>query len=202
MTEQEEWKVVVLGGGGTGKEELRISPPKDKGYNFLEQYDPTIEDSYRTPCLVDDKPCLVDLLDTAGDAEFSSMQDQWMQEANVFMIVYSITSRSTFDEAVIMREKILRCKEEEEPPIVLVGNKCHLEDQRQISKSEGEQLVSEWSGYSSFLEISTAERINCKECIYEGIRLARQQKQDTFIQERAAKLKFTKVEKQTCCIIL
>merc|ERR1712087_821976 len=52
--------------------------------------------------------------DTAGQEEFSSMQDQGMREGQAFLVVYSITSRTTFDEAIIMREKILRCKEEED----------------------------------------------------------------------------------------
>merc|ERR1711997_787729 len=76
--------------------------------NFLEEYDPTIEDSYRKSVVIDEKACLLDILDTAGQEEFSSMQDQWMREGQAFPVVYSITSRPTFDEAIIMREKILR----------------------------------------------------------------------------------------------
>ena len=110
----QEYKIVVLGGGGVGKSALTIRLVTN---NFLEEYDPTIEDSYRKSVVIDDKACLLDILDTAGQEEFSSMQDQWMREGQAFLVVYSITSRTTFDEAIIMREKILRCKEEEEPPM-------------------------------------------------------------------------------------
>lgn len=173
----QEYKIVVLGGGGVGKSALTIRLVTN---NFLEEYDPTIEDSYRKSVVIDEKACLLDILDTAGQEEFSSMQDQWMREGQAFLVVYSITSRTTFDEAIIMREKILRCKEEEEPPIVLVGNKCDLEDQRQVKKSEGENLATEWGENSSFFETSAKEKINHEECFYAAVRLVRSQvpKQD------------------------
>ncbi len=113
----QEYKIVVLGGGGVGKSALTIRLVTN---NFLEEYDPTIEDSYRKSVVIDETACLLDILDTAGQEEFSSMQDQWMREGQAFLVVYSITSRTTFDEAIIMREKILRCKEEEEPPMYVI----------------------------------------------------------------------------------
>ena len=53
------------------------------------------------------------------------MQDQWMREGQAFLVVYSITTRNTFDEAIIMREKILRCKEEEDPPMYVNNEIMH-----------------------------------------------------------------------------
>jgi GTPase KRas protein len=44
-----------------------------------DEYDPTIEDSYRKQALIDDELALLSILDTAGQEEFSSMQDQWMR---------------------------------------------------------------------------------------------------------------------------
>lgn len=39
--------------------------------HFVEMYDPTIEDSYRKQIVVDGQACLVDVLDTAGQEEFT-----------------------------------------------------------------------------------------------------------------------------------
>ena len=39
---------------------------------------------------MDDKPCVLDILDTAGQDEYSQMQDQWMREGKGFLIVYAI----------------------------------------------------------------------------------------------------------------
>mmetsp|Transcript_40497 Transcript_40497/g.66523 ORF Transcript_40497/g.66523 Transcript_40497/m.66523 type:complete len:198 (+) Transcript_40497:56-649(+) len=170
--ESKECKIVVLGGGGVGKSALTIRLVTN---NFLEEYDPTIEDSYRKSVAIDNESCLLDILDTAGQEEFSSMQDQWMREGQAFLVVYSITSRQSFEEAIIMREKILRCKEEEEPPIVLVGNKCDLEEQRQVQDTEGDSLIKEWGDNSQFYETSAKEKINHEECFYAAVRLVRKQ---------------------------
>ena len=129
----QEYKIVVLGGGGVGKSALTIRLVTN---NFLEEYDPTIEDSYRKSVVIDEKACLLDILDTAGQEEFSSMQDQWMREGQAFLVVYSITSRTTFDEAIIMREKILRCKEEEEPPMYVHYNKTQFRRERERADRE------------------------------------------------------------------
>ena len=45
--------------------------------HFVDEYDPTIEDSYRKQVWVDDEQCLLDILDTAGQEEYSAMRDQY-----------------------------------------------------------------------------------------------------------------------------
>jgi len=144
MSEQTpEYKIVVLGGGGVGKSALTIRLVTD---NFLDEYDPTIEDSYRKSVEVDSKSALLDILDTAGQEEFSSMQDLWMREGKGFLLVYSITSSHTLEECEVLRDKILRTKDEDvTTPIVLCGNKCDLNDQREVEKTRGEALAKKWN---------------------------------------------------------
>eukprot|EP00490_Sorites_sp_Unknown_P007071 CAMPEP_0114656500 /NCGR_PEP_ID=MMETSP0191-20121206/12423_1 /TAXON_ID=126664 /ORGANISM="Sorites sp." /LENGTH=80 /DNA_ID=CAMNT_0001873811 /DNA_START=37 /DNA_END=276 /DNA_ORIENTATION=- len=71
---EKEYKIVVLGGGGVGKSALTIRLVND---NFLEEYDPTIEDSYRKQCDIDGTPCMLDILDTAGQDDFAALRDAW-----------------------------------------------------------------------------------------------------------------------------
>ena len=78
-----EYKLVVVGGGGVGKSALTIQFIQVSknlfedillGYDsshllqshFVEEYDPTIEDSYRKQCVIDDEVAVLDILDTAG----------------------------------------------------------------------------------------------------------------------------------------
>jgi GTPase KRas protein len=89
-----------------------ISPPMS--------LDPTIEDSYRKQVTIDDETCLLDILDTAGQEEYSAMRDQYMRTGEGFLLVYAITSRSSFDEISTFREQILRVKDKETVPMVLV----------------------------------------------------------------------------------
>ena len=65
--------------------------------SFVETYDPTIEDSYRKQVVLDDAPALLEVLDTAGQEEYTALRDQWIREGEGFLLVYSIASRSTFD---------------------------------------------------------------------------------------------------------
>ena len=131
--------------------------------NFLDEYDPTIEDSYRKQVVIDSDPAILDILDTAGQEEYSSMQDQWMREGKGFMLVYSVADRASFDEITVFKDKILRAKELDKVPIVLVGNKCDLDaSERQISTEEGQELAKQME--CPFLETSAKAKINNKSC--------------------------------------
>jgi len=180
MSEQTpEYKIVVLGGGGVGKSALTIRLVTD---NFLDEYDPTIEDSYRKSVEVDSKSALLDILDTAGQEEFSSMQDLWMREGKGFLLVYSITSSHTLEECEVLRDKILRTKDEDvTTPIVLCGNKCDLNDQREVEKTRGEALAKKWN--VPFFETSAKMKINNVNCFYEIVRQIRKHGNDKILNE-------------------
>ncbi|KAL2079840.1 hypothetical protein ACEWY4_023633 [Coilia grayii] len=60
-------------------------------HRFPEDHDPTIEDAYKTQIRIDDEPANLDILDTAGQAEFTAMRDQYMRAGEGFIISYSIT---------------------------------------------------------------------------------------------------------------
>jgi len=179
---------VVLGGGGVGKSALTIRLVTD---NFLEEYDPTIEDSYRKQVVIDDATALLDILDTAGQEEYSSMQDQWMREGKGFLLVYSITNKNTFEEISVFREKILRAKDEDSVPMVLIGNKCDLETERQVASDEGRAKAEEWG--CPFMETSAKDKINNEECFFEAVRQIRKSAEPV---EKA-----TKKKKRGCTIL-
>jgi len=169
-----EYKLVVLGAGGVGKSALTIRLVTD---NFLDEYDPTIEDSYRKSVMIDDQSALLDILDTAGQEEFSSMQDQWMRDGKGFLLVYNITSKSTFDEVSILHDKILRTKDADKVPIVLAGNKADLKDERQVQYDEGARLAKQWS--CPFFETSAKIKLNNEACFFELVReIRRAQKEE------------------------
>ena len=58
-----------------------------------------------------------------------------MQKGDGFLLVFSVDSRSSFQEAVHFQEQILRIKDADTFPMVLVGNKSDLDAQRQVSIS-------------------------------------------------------------------
>jgi GTPase KRas len=66
-----EYKIVIVGGGGVGKSALTIQFIQSQ---FVDEYDPTIEDSYRKQCDIDGQVSILDILDTAGQEEYSAMR--------------------------------------------------------------------------------------------------------------------------------
>merc|ERR1719295_65512 len=138
---QTEYKIVVLGGGGVGKSALTIRLVTD---NFLEEYDPTIEDSYRKQVNIDGSVALLDILDTAGQEEFASMQDQWIREGQGFLLVFSVCNNATFDEIEEFHRKILRVKDVESVPMAIAGNKCDLRnpaDKHEVKIQDAEEMA-------------------------------------------------------------
>ena len=53
----------------------------------------------------------------------------------------------------------------------MVGHKCELKDQRQVSTNEGQKLAAKWDKCCTFFEASAETKINHIECFTEGIRL-------------------------------
>jgi len=83
-------------------------------------------------CVIEDEETLVDVLDTAGQEEFSAMREHYMLDGEGFLLVYSVTERDSFDLIRTYHEQILRVKDTESVPIVLVGNKSDLESDRTV----------------------------------------------------------------------
>lgn len=160
-----EFKVVVLGSGGVGKSALTVQFVS--GY-FCEKYDPTIEDFYRKEIEVDHEPSILEILDTAGTEQFASMRDLYIKNGQGFVVVYSMTSRHSYQDVRNLKDQIMRVKGCERVPLVLVGNKCDLDSMREVHASEGVGLARLWD--CPFLETSAKSRQNVNEMFTEIVR--------------------------------
>lgn len=205
-----QYRLVIVGGGAVGKSSLTIQYISNL---FFSDYDPTIEDSYRKQTHVDDELAYLDILDTAGQDEFSAMRDTYMRYCNViiiimirtgegFIVVYSVTSRESFEEVRKFREQILRSKDIESIPMVIVGNKCDLEcevcchdnrchEQRQVTIAEGKALAKEFN--SEFLEASAKTRINVDETFHTIVRTIKEERQSIYGERKNHKKKKLRV---------
>ena len=98
--------------------------------------------------------------DTAGQEKFKSVAPNLIKKAHGIIIMYDITNKSSFDS---IPEIIKNIKEEKgnDFPMILIGNKKDLEQDREIKKEEGEDLASK-NGIEYF-EISNKEGINIQE---------------------------------------
>ena len=86
------------------------------------------------------------------------------------MLVYDITSRTSFDEVEKLREMIAQAKDAdpENLPIVLLGNKCDLDDMREVEKSEGQNYAKDTQ--HPFFETSAKLGTNVEAALQELIR--------------------------------
>lgn len=163
-----EYKLVVVGGGGVGKLALTIQLIQ---LHFVDEYDPTIEDLYRKQCTIDDDQVLLDVLDTAGQEEYLAMREQYMRTGEGFLLVYLINSRNLLEELAAFYEQILRVKDADLVPVLVVGNKCDLEIERQVLFEEGQALAKRFG--CKFLETLAKQRINVEEAFFDLVRLIR-----------------------------
>lgn len=153
-----ELHVVVLGAGGVGKSCLTAQFVHNE---WIESYDPTIEDSYRTQVSVDGRHVVLEILDTAGTEQFVAMRDLYMKTGQGFLLVFSITSASSLAELAGLRDEIIRIKDDENVPIVICGNKADLEDQRAVPRTKGFSISQRWG--APYYEASARTRTNVDE---------------------------------------
>ena len=176
MQPRSDLKLTFVGIGETGKSAIVIRALKEY---FLEEYDSTIEDSYLLDVQFNNKIHTVDVLDTAGQEEYSAMRDQYMRTSECFILVYSITSRKSFDAIADFYFHILRVKDLDKFPMILVGNKCDLEIFREVSYEEGIELAEVLD--CPFFETSPKDNININEIFVQSI-----QSRLAYIQETNA----------------
>lgn len=141
---------------------------------------------------MDGQQCMLEILDTAGTEQFTAMRDLYMKNGQGFLLVFSIASSVTLTDLIELREQILRVKDGEnvrldrsgkknplwlpwlliflfQVPMVLVGNKCDLEEERMVSREQGMELSQQWGG-KPFYETSARFKINVDEVFYDLVR--------------------------------
>ncbi|XP_047679563.1 GTPase HRas isoform X1 [Prionailurus viverrinus] len=184
-----EYKLVVVGAGGVGKSALTIQLIQN---HFVDEYDPTIEDSYRKQVVIDGETCLLDILDTAGQEEYSAMRDQYMRTGEGFLCVFAINNTKSFEDIhqyrswmqlclqpvtgshlLPCREQIKRVKDSDDVPMVLVGNKCDLAA-RTVESRQAQDLARSYG--IPYIETSAKTRQGVEDAFYTLVREIRQHK--------------------------
>lgn len=161
LSADKAYKLVMLGDGGVGKTAMTIRFVSDR---FVQEYDPTVEDAYKKEHQIDGKDIMVEIIDTAGQEEYTSgLQDKFIRSGEGFILVYSITSRPSLNRVKEIRNKIAWTKDSEEVAMILVGNKSDLVKERQVPTQEGKELAQEFG--CPFLETSAKTGENVAECM-------------------------------------
>lgn len=136
---------------------------------------------------------MLEVLDTAGQEEYTALRDQWIRDGEGFVLVYSISSRSSFTRIQRFHNQIQRVKESSSSspsypgsplsatspsapvPIMLVGNKSDRVTEREVSTQEGHALARELN--CEFVEASAKNCINVEKAFYDVVRQLRRLRQ-------------------------
>ncbi|KAL9986660.1 hypothetical protein ACROYT_G000832 [Oculina patagonica] len=182
------FKVIVFGEAGVGKSALSI---RYVSKEFSSTYDPTIEDNYETDIEVDGCPMKVEVIDTAGNDVFRRMRNQYIKSGDGFLLVYSITDSWSSHSITAFHEQIIAAKGEKDKiipqiPVILVGNKCDLDDEREVTYLDGKKIATTLS--CPFLETSAKDDIGVGEVFTNLARQMKEARADTvrkaFIRDR------------------
>ncbi|XP_028990682.1 ras-related protein Ral-B-like [Betta splendens] len=185
-------KVIMVGSGGVGKSALTLQFMYDE---FVEDYEPTKADSYRKKVVLDGEDVQIDILDTAGQEDYAAIRDNYFRSGEGFLLVFSIIEHESFTAISEFRDQILRVKEEEMIPLLIVGNKSDLEDRRKVSAEEATSKASEWG--VQYVETSAKTRANVDKVFFDLMREVCKKK----VSESKENGPSSKKKKKPCCIL-
>ncbi|ESO88032.1 hypothetical protein LOTGIDRAFT_193895 [Lottia gigantea] len=189
-------KVIMVGSGGVGKSALTLQFMYDE---FVEDYEPTKADSYRKKVILDGEEVQIDILDTAGQEDYAAIRDNYFRCGEGFLCVFSITEQESFQATADFREQILRVKNDENIPFLLVGNKMDLDAKRQVSSEEASRRAAEWK--VNYVETSAKTRANVDKVFFDLQREIRSRKMEASRQNNGKQRKNKDRSKKKCVIL-
>mmetsp|Transcript_73826 Transcript_73826/g.102541 ORF Transcript_73826/g.102541 Transcript_73826/m.102541 type:complete len:144 (+) Transcript_73826:30-461(+) len=132
------FKMLLIGNSGVGKSCLLLRYAEN---SFNENFFNTIGVDFKLKTIrLEDQTIKLQIWDTAGQERFRTLTASYYRGAQGIIIVYDVTDRETFENVRTWINEIEKysqanvCK-------ILVGNKCDMEDKRQVTKEEGEELA-------------------------------------------------------------
>ncbi|EEQ29111.1 GTP-binding protein [Microsporum canis] len=143
MPAPKQRKVAIVGSRAVGKSSLTVRFVEG---TFVDNYYPTIENTFNRTIKHKGQDYMTEIVDTAGQDEYSILNSKHFIGIHGYMIVYSVASRQSFEMVTVIRDKILNHLGQDWVPLVLVGNKSDLPaDVRTVSAEEGKKLAESFN---------------------------------------------------------
>ena len=153
------FKVVFLGDSSVGKSNI-ISKYKLNEFNRNSKSTVGVE-FYSKIITQNNKKIKIQIWDTAGQERFKSITKSYYKGAKGAIIVYDITRRATFENVQEWFKDTKTMGDNTHLVLMLVGNKCDLVNERQVSTEEGKK-EAEMNGMA-FMETSALDGTNITE---------------------------------------
>eukprot|EP00352_Strombidinopsis_acuminata_P009120 CAMPEP_0176360718 /NCGR_PEP_ID=MMETSP0126-20121128/17266_1 /TAXON_ID=141414 ORGANISM="Strombidinopsis acuminatum, Strain SPMC142" /NCGR_SAMPLE_ID=MMETSP0126 /ASSEMBLY_ACC=CAM_ASM_000229 /LENGTH=205 /DNA_ID=CAMNT_0017716031 /DNA_START=138 /DNA_END=755 /DNA_ORIENTATION=+ len=197
------FKVLLIGNSGVGKSSLLVRFADD---TFSENFMPTIGVDFKIRTVeVDGKTIKLQIWDTAGQERFKTITASYYKGAHGIIVTYDITDRESFNAVQTWMNEVEK-NASDNISRILVGNKCDLESQRQVTKEEGQELAEHFN--VRFLETSAKECMNVEDAFTMMTRemknrvtviQPKRQGNDPQATKSLSKAKDIKKQKSGCC---
>ena len=186
-------KLFLLGDSTVGKSSLILKYIKD---TFKKIYTPTIgfDNKGKNIILKNGKKVKIHFCDTAGQERYRSIAFNLIKSATGIILMYDITKKETF-KAIPEWVENVRDHKGKDFPIVLIGNKCDLEEKREVQIEEGKEEAIK-NGFS-FFETSSKDGINVQEAVLELVsKIFKPNENEGINEEEKEKQNYFKLEKE------
>ena len=136
-------QILLLGNSAVGKTSL-IS--RYSNGTFKEEYINTVGlDHISKTEVINNKNILVKLWDTAGQERFKALTPSYLRKAEGVILVYDVTNSYSFDDLKSWIDSIKNKLGEEYAsfPVIIIGNKIDLQDNREISNEDANKFANQ-----------------------------------------------------------
>lgn len=152
------FKILLIGNSGVGKSSLLLRFADD---TFTDNFMPTIGVDFKIRTLeVDGRTIKLQIWDTAGQERFKTITSSYYKGAHGIIVVYDITDKESFKNIDNWMNEVEKHASDNVSRI-LVGNKCDMDESRQVSTDEGKELADQYN--IRFMETSAKESANVEE---------------------------------------
>jgi small GTP-binding protein len=161
------FKLIFIGDSGVGKSCLTTKAVKN---NFEEYYQATVGFEFLTFNLkINDKVIKLQIWDTCGQEIYKSLISNFYRNSSLACLLYSIDNKESFNHAEMWLND-LKSQANPDVRVFLVGNKADLEEDRKVSKEEGEKYKND-QHLDLFLETSAKTGHNARNVLVEAAKL-------------------------------
>lgn len=169
-------EILVCGSDAVGKTNLIANIVFER---FLED-GVEIDDTFQKCIDVDGKTAYLTIVDTTG-SEMIGIRDMNYRRCHGVLLCYSITSRKSFEAVREIYDNLSRVKDAFEFPLILVGTKSDLEEEREVTFEEGKELANFM--FAMHKETSAKENKNVMECYVDLVKLIQQAEDKRVVQQ-------------------
>lgn len=193
-------KLLTIGDSGVGKTSLLIRYANN---SFSPTFITTIGIDVKMKHVeIDGKKIRLQIWDTAGQERFKTITTSYFRGAQGILMVYDVTERHTFDSILTWMRQIKKFGDQNVDKL-LIGNKCDMDKERDVSKAEGQALADKYG--MGFVETSAKSGLGVNEAfdtIAKSV-VSRLMKSGGYNEPSAGTVKVTKKSgnKKSCCVV-